>query len=116
MYTLIIIIHVIACVILIAAILLQSGRGAGVSELFGASSSQTIFGTRASTFLTRATTGAAIAFLLTCITLTVFSSRRLKSLMSGVEEPAVSKQSLPQGPPDQGVSVEIEEEAEQEQE
>ncbi len=51
--------------------------------LGGGGSSQTLFGTRASTFLLRATTGAAITFLLTCITLTVLSSRKMKSLMGG---------------------------------
>ncbi len=86
MYTLVIVIHIIACFILIAAILFQSGRGGGLSGLFGGGSSQTIFGARTSTFLLRATTVAAIAFLLTCITLTVFSSRRVKSLMTGVEQ------------------------------
>ena len=85
MYTLVIIVHVIACFILITAILLQSGRGGGLAGLFGAGggATQTIFGARASTFLTRATTVAAIAFLLSCITLTVFSSRRGKSLLEG---------------------------------
>ncbi len=83
MYAAIIVIHIIACIILITAILFQSGRGGGLADLFGGGSSQTIFGARASTFLTRATTAAAVAFLLTCISLTVFSSRKAKSLMSG---------------------------------
>lgn len=96
MYSLIIVVHVIACFILIAAILLQSGRGGGLSGLFGQGSSQTIFGTRASTFLTRATTAAAIIFLLTCISLTIFSSRKLRSLMSGVKEPEVVEEILPE--------------------
>ncbi len=81
MYALIIIIHIIACLILIATILLQSGRGGGLAGLFGQGASPTIFGARVSTFLTRATTAAAILFLLTCISLTVFSSRRGKSLL-----------------------------------
>jgi preprotein translocase subunit SecG len=85
MYGLIIVIHVIACLILIASILLQAGRGGGLSEVFSGAASQTIFGARASTFLTRATTVAAIIFLLTCISLTVFSSRRGKSLFKGKE-------------------------------
>lgn len=89
MYTLVIVIHVIACFILIAAILFQAGRGGGLSELFGGGTSQTIFGTRASTFLTRATTVAAIVFLLTCVSLTIFSSRKVKSLMTGVQEAQV---------------------------
>ncbi|MBL7085000.1 MAG: preprotein translocase subunit SecG [Candidatus Omnitrophica bacterium] len=83
MYALLIVIHVIACLILITVILLQSGRGGGLSGLFGAGSSQTIFGARASTFLTRLTTAAAIAFLLTCISLTILSSRKGKSLLRG---------------------------------
>ena len=89
MYATIITIHIIACIILIAAILFQSGRGGGLADLFGGGSSQTIFGARASTFLTRATTIAAITFLLTCISLTIFSSRRVKSLMSGVGQAEV---------------------------
>lgn len=81
MYTLIIVIHVIACFILIAAILLQAGRGGGLSELFsGGGGSQTLFGVRTPKLLTGATTVAAIIFLLSCITLTILSSRRGKSL------------------------------------
>ena len=83
MYTFVIIIHIIACLILIASILLQSGRGGGLTGLFGGGSTQTIFGSRASTFLTRATAVAAVAFLITCISLTIFSSRRGKSLLEG---------------------------------
>jgi len=95
MYAFIIVVHVIACIILIAAILFQAGRGAGISDLFGAGSTQTIFGARASTFLTRATTAAAIVFLLTCISLTVFSSRRGKSLMGDAAETKIEETSLP---------------------
>jgi len=85
MYSIIIIVHVIVCGILIASILLQSGKGGGLAGLLGGGgSSQTIFGARASTFLTRATTVAAVAFLLTCISLTILSSRRVKSLMTGM--------------------------------
>ncbi|UCB56644.1 MAG: preprotein translocase subunit SecG [Candidatus Omnitrophota bacterium] len=87
MYALIITIHVIACLILIVVILLQSGRGGGLAGMFGGGgATQTIFGVRTPKFLTRATTAAAIAFLLTCISLTVLSSKRVRSLMSGVKE------------------------------
>ena len=105
MYTFVIIIHIIACLILIASILLQSGRGGGLTGLFGGGSTQTIFGARASTFLTRATAVAAVVFLITCISLTIFSSRRGKSLLEG------AKMGLPEeaGP----VSEVIPEEAEE---
>ncbi|MFH1046069.1 MAG: preprotein translocase subunit SecG [Candidatus Omnitrophota bacterium] len=91
MYAIIIFIHVIACLILIASILLQTGKGGGISELFGGGSSQTLFGTRASTFLVRATTSAAIVFLLTCLSLTILSSQRVQSLMSGVKPVSVTE-------------------------
>lgn len=81
MYILVIIIHVIACIILITAILLQSGKGGGLAGLFGSGPTQTIFGARASTFLTRATTVAAVAFLLSCISLTILSRGKGKSLL-----------------------------------
>lgn len=81
MYILVIVIHVIACGILITAILLQSGKGGGLAGLFGSGPTQTIFGARASTFLTRVTTAAAVAFLLTCISLTILSKGKSKSLL-----------------------------------
>lgn len=88
----IITIHVIACLILIASILLQSGRGSGLSDVFGGGTSQTIFGTRISTFLTRITTTAAVVFLLTCLGLTIFSSHNSMSLLeSRKKQPAASK-------------------------
>jgi len=67
--------------VLILVILLQSGRGGGLSESFGSSSTSTIFGTSASTFLQRATSAAAILFLITSLSLAILSSRGSKSLM-----------------------------------
>lgn len=88
----IITIHVIACLILITSILLQSGRGSGLSDLFGGGTSQTIFGTRISTFLTRITTTAAVVFLLTCLGLTIFSGRSARSLLENrKKQPAAGK-------------------------
>ena len=45
MYTLLVIIHVIVCLLMIGAILLQSGKGAEIGAAFGGSS-QTVFGSR----------------------------------------------------------------------
>ena len=36
LYGLVILVHVVACLLLIAVILLQAGRGGGLSETFGA--------------------------------------------------------------------------------
>ncbi|MFA6321699.1 MAG: preprotein translocase subunit SecG [Candidatus Omnitrophota bacterium] len=81
LYGLIIAIHVIASLVLIAVILLQAGRGGGLSETFGGSSTQTLFGTKTSLFLTRATAASAIIYILTCLTLAVMTGHRGRSLV-----------------------------------
>jgi preprotein translocase subunit SecG len=81
LYALVILVHVIACIILIAVILLQAGRGGGLSEAFGGDSSNTIFGTKASVFLTKATVVAASLYLITCLGLGIMTSRRGRSLI-----------------------------------
>jgi preprotein translocase subunit SecG len=71
------IVHIIVCAFLIIVVLLQSGQSGDVAAAFGGMGSQTAFGTRtAGTVLTRATTWAAIIFMLTSITLSVFAARR----------------------------------------
>ncbi len=71
------IVHVIVCLFLIIVVLLQSGQSADIAAAFGGMGSQTAFGPRgAATVLSRATTWAAIIFMLTSITLSIFASRR----------------------------------------
>lgn len=78
-----VIIHVLACLILILVILLQAGRGQGLTGTsFTSGNVQGIFGTRAADFLTKATTVAAILFLFTCIGLDIFEAQRSRSLFS----------------------------------
>lgn len=63
-------VHIIICLFLIVLILFQAGKGADMGAAFGAGSSQTLFGARgAATFLSKLTTGAAVIFLLTSISL-----------------------------------------------
>jgi preprotein translocase subunit SecG len=76
MYTAIVVIHLIVCLFLIFIILIQSSKGAEMGAAFGGSS-QTLFGSRgAATFLSKLTTGAAIAFMLTSLLLAVTSIKR----------------------------------------
>jgi preprotein translocase subunit SecG len=79
MMTLVIAIHVIACVGLIGIVLIQRGRGAGLVESFAGVES--MFGTKTSVFLTRATTILSIVFFITCLSLAFLSVKRSKSLM-----------------------------------
>lgn len=86
MTVLITIVHVIVCVFLIAVVLLQSGKSADIAAAFGGMGSQTAFGTRtAATVLSKATTWAAIVFMLTSITLSIYASRRTASSGSVLE-------------------------------
>jgi preprotein translocase subunit SecG len=73
----IILVHVIVCIALILIVLLQTGKGSDMGAAFGGGASQTLFGsTGASSFLSKLTTGAAIIFMLTSLTLAYLSSRR----------------------------------------
>lgn len=82
LYGLVVAIHVVASLVLIAVILLQAGRGGGLSESFGSSSTQTILGTKTSVFLKRATAASAVIYILTCLTLAVMTSNRGRSLVA----------------------------------
>jgi len=83
-------IHIIAALSLILTVLLQAGKGAAMGSGLGAGSSQTMFGSSgAGNFLTKLTTGIAILFMITSLTLAVFSTqKKSNSLIQGVEEPA----------------------------
>jgi len=85
MYYVVIALHVIACLVLISVILLQSGRGGGLAEMFGGAQQQKLFGTQTSTFLSRATTYCAVMFIVTSISLGFLTSRRSRSLLEGAE-------------------------------
>lgn len=64
------IVHITVSIALIAIVLLQSGKGAEMGASFGASGSQSVFGAGGgTTFLSKLTTGAAIVFMLTSLTL-----------------------------------------------
>jgi len=91
MSTFIIAIHVIVCIALILIVLLQTGKGADMGAVFGGGSSQTLFGSAgASTFLTKMTTGAAVIFMLTSLSLAYFSGKRPTSSIMPSSVPATS--------------------------
>ena len=82
LYGIVIAIHVLVSLVLIAVILLQAGRGGGLSDTFGGGSTQTLFGTKTSVFLSRATAASAIIYILTCLSLAVMTGHRGRSLVS----------------------------------
>jgi len=98
MWTLITAVHVLACLFLIAVVLLQTGKGADMGAVFGGSSS-TIFGSSgAGNFLTKLTTGTAIVFMLTSVLLTYGSARQRSTTIfdkAPVTEPAPETSQTP---------------------
>jgi len=85
MYYFMITVHVIACLLLIVVVLLQAGRGGGLSGAFGVADSQTIFGSRAGDFLTKSTTTMAVVFMIGSLLLAIMSSNRSSSVMKNIE-------------------------------
>ncbi len=88
MHTLITVFHVVVAFFLVLVVLLQSGKGANMGAAFGAGSSQTMFGSSgAGNFLTKLTTGAAIVFMITSLSLaTISTGEDQNSVVKEVEE------------------------------
>jgi preprotein translocase subunit SecG len=81
------IIHYIVCLVLIIVILLQAGRGHGLAGGgFGGDTASSIFGTKTGNLLTKLTTFAAIAFIITSLSIDVLNSRKQKSLIMNSKE------------------------------
>ncbi|MHB1844495.1 MAG: preprotein translocase subunit SecG [Deltaproteobacteria bacterium] len=76
-FTLILIIHILACLILISAVLIQQGKGASMGAAFGTAGSQTVFGSSgAGNFLTKLTALCAGIFFSTSLILAYKGSFR----------------------------------------
>jgi len=94
--------HILVSVFIIAVVLLQSGKGAEMGASFGSSGSQSVFGAGGgTTFLSKMTTGAAVIFMLTSLTLAYVSGNpSSSSIMSGKAKPAaaVPAQQAPAAP------------------
>jgi preprotein translocase subunit SecG len=76
MITLLTVFHVIICIFLILVVLLQQGKGADWAGAFGGGGTQTAFGARgAATILSKATTAAAVLFMITSLALAILISQ-----------------------------------------
>ena len=94
MFIALIVVHVLVALALILVVLLQVGKGQSIGAAFGgASSSQTIFGSRGpATFLSRLTTVAAAVFMITSLSLAYFSAHRGQSSVIIDQAPAATGQ------------------------
>lgn len=90
------ILHVIACLVLIGVVLMQSGKAADLAGAFGGMGSQTTFGPRAAaTLLSKVTTTCAALFMVTSLSLAILATRTGAASSGTVLE----KTNIPAPPP-----------------
>ena len=108
LHALLVFVHVVVSLLLIVAVLMQSGKGTGLAGTFGGSGvTGGVFGGRgAAPFLAKATTVFAVLFMLTAITLNFVSTgsrtssvieRALKGSKAGSQEAPITNQ-MPSAP------------------
>lgn len=79
MMTFVLIIHSIACFLLVLTVLMQAGRGGGLTENF--SSAESVFGAQTSAFMVKTTSILAALFFVTSLSLAYLSTHHDRSLM-----------------------------------
>jgi preprotein translocase subunit SecG len=98
-FTLVVILHVLVCVMIIAVVLLQAGKGADIGSAFGGSGSQAVFGSMGTpTLLGKITTGVAIVFMLTSFWLAAQGSRRSGTTIMPATTPSAPAPDAPSAP------------------
>lgn len=85
--------HGLVCVLLALVILMQSGRGGGLTE--GFASAESIFGAKTNSFMVKATTILGTVFLVTCLSIAILSSQKGKSLMEGKKASPSPEKTVP---------------------
>ncbi|MBL8013852.1 MAG: preprotein translocase subunit SecG [Candidatus Omnitrophica bacterium] len=91
MMTFVLIIHSITCALLVLVVLMQAGRGGGLTESF--SSAESVFGAQTSDFMVRTTSILAAVFFVTSLSLAYLSSHQSRSLMATDKERSKAVQS-----------------------
>jgi preprotein translocase subunit SecG len=79
MFNFVLIIHVLICILLVIVVLMQSGRGGGLTDAFSAAES--VFGPKTNVILVKTTTVLALIFLVTSLSLAFLSAQKDKSLL-----------------------------------
>ena len=90
MYTLLVIIHVLNSMLLVTVILMQRGRGGGLTENFA--SAESVFGAQTSGVMIRITSVLGALFIGTSLLLTFMSVHKERSLMES--KPDIIKKTL----------------------
>ena len=95
-------VHVLITVVLILIVLLQSAKGTDVGSAFGGMGSQAAFGPRGTaTFLSKATVGLAVAFMVTSVALSIMGREYVAgsdSVLAGEEAAPAQTAPAPEAP------------------
>ncbi|TWI77305.1 protein translocase subunit secG [Desulfobotulus alkaliphilus] len=95
MTTLLVTLHIIICLSLIVVVLLQAGKGAEMGAAFGSGSSQALLGpSGGQSMMGKVTTGIAIMFMLTSLSLAYMSGNKQESSVmpaTTVSQPAAQE-------------------------
>ena len=82
MFNLLVILHIFVSILLIGAVLIQSGRGAATANIFGgARAAENVFGASTPSILNRITAVLAAMFIITSISLTIFAGKNQRSVI-----------------------------------
>lgn len=82
MYNLLIVVHILISIILVGAVLIQSGRGASTANIFGgARAAENVFGASTPAILNKVTAALATAFIVSSIALTIMAGERRRPII-----------------------------------
>jgi len=113
MMTVILVLHFMVCFVLITVVLLQRGKGADLGAALGGGGANTVFGSRgAGNFLTKLTTGSAIVFMMTSLSLAYLDDRNSEVELfdrAALEAEQAAAEGTSSSDPDQAGSAGLEE-------
>ena len=94
LFTIILLVHVLAAVGIVGLVLVQHGKGADMGAAFGSGASGSLFGaTGSANFLSRSTAVLAVVFFVTSLSLAYIASNKPKNT-GGVMQNAVESRSV----------------------
>ncbi|MCM8771729.1 MAG: preprotein translocase subunit SecG [Candidatus Omnitrophica bacterium] len=98
MYTFLLIFHILISLFLIFVVLIQSGKGSSMANIFGGGGMETVFGAETPAILNKITAFLAIMFIITSILLAITPNKLVsKSILK--EELNKFQKELPSQPP-----------------
>ena len=71
MYTFLLVFHIVVCLLLIFFVLIQSGKGSSLANIFGGGGMETVFGAETPVILNRITGILAIIFIVSSLVLAI---------------------------------------------